>query len=188
MSELIALILEEADENMNKAVSHARSEFATVRTGRASSALVEKLMVDYHGTDVAMQQLASFTVPEANQLVIAPFDKSAIGGIEKAIHDANLGLTPSNDGVVMRLIFPMLTEERRHELVRMVKAMAEESRVGVRNARRAARHDLDGLEKAGDASKDDVLRAEKDLDQMTHDHEAAINAALDQKEQELLEV
>lgn len=188
MSELISVILDEARESMGKAVAHTRSEFGTVRTGRANSAFVERIPVDYYGTEVPLQQLASFTVPESSQLVIAPFDKGAIGAIERAIADANLGLTPSNDGVVIRLTFPMLTEERRKELVRMVKGMAEDGRVAVRNARRSARHDLDQLDKDGEASKDDVTRAEKELDQLTHEYEADINAALDAKEQELLAV
>ena len=188
MSELIDLILADAGDKMDKACAHARSEFATVRTGRASSALVERLSVDYYGSEVPMQQLASFSVPEAQQLLITPFDKGAIGAIEKAIHDANLGVSPSNDGVVLRLSFPPLTEERRKEFVRMVRAMAEDSRIAIRNARRGARQDLEQLDKDGDASKDEVARAEKELDGLTHQHEAVINDALAQKEQELLEV
>lgn len=188
MSELIDIILKDAEERMDKAVAHTRLEFSTVRTGRANSALVERLMVDYYGTEVPLQQLASFSVPEAQQLVISPFDKGAIPAIERAIHDARLGLAPSNDGVVMRLMFPLLTEERRRELVKMVKHMAEEGRVAVRNARRHARHDLEQLDKDGEVSKDDTVRAEKELDQLTHKREGAINDALATKEQELLEV
>ena len=186
--ELIGLVLEDAAEKMVGAVAHARAEFSSVRTGRASPALVEKLPVDYYGTEVPMQQLAGFSVPEARQLVISPFDKDAIAGIEKAIQMADLGLAPSNDGVVLRLTFPPLTEERRKELVRVVRAMAEDGRVSVRNARRASRHDLEALQKDGDASSDDVVRAEKELDRMTHEREAEIDAALTQKEEELLEI
>ncbi len=186
--ELIQLILEEASEKMDGAVTHARAEFSSIRTGRAAPALVEKLPVNYYGTDVPMQQLAGFSVPDARQLVITPFDKEAIGAIEKAIQVADLGLTPSNDGVVLRLTFPPLTEERRKDLVRVVRAMAEDGRVAIRNVRRAGRHDLDDLEKAGDASSDDVARAAKELDRMTHEHEDAIGAALQHKEEELLEV
>jgi ribosome recycling factor len=188
MSELIDLILQDAEERMTKAVAHSRSEFSTVRTGRANSALVERILVDYYGTDVPLLQLASFSVPEAQQLVISPFDKGAIPAIERAIHDARLGLSPSNDGVVMRLMFPLLTEERRRDLVKMVKTMAEDGRIAVRNARRSARHDLEQLDKDGEVSKDDVARAEKELDALTHKREADINDALATKEQELLEV
>jgi ribosome recycling factor len=186
--ELIALILEEADEKMVGAVTHARGEFSSVRTGRASPALVEKINVNYYGSDVPMQQLAGFSVPDARQLVISPFDKESIGAIEKAIQVADLGLTPSNDGVVLRLNFPPLTEERRKELVRVVRSMAEDGRIAVRNVRRSARHDLDTLQKDGDASSDDIARAEKELDRRTHEHEAEIDNAVAHKEQELLEV
>ena len=186
--ELIEVILEETADKMGKAVDHARGEFASVRTGRASPALVEKLPVDYYGTEVPLQQIASFTVPEARQLVISPFDKAAIPAIEKAIQESGLGLTPSNDGVVMRLTFPQLTEERRKELVRVVKSMAEDGRVSVRTLRRSGRHDLEALQKSGDASQDQVARAEKELDRVTHEHEADIDAALGHKEEELLEL
>lgn len=181
--ELIQVILDDASEQMDKAVEHAKHEFASVRTGRASSGLVEKLPVEYYGSEVPMQQLASFSVPDARQLVISPFDKGAIEAIEKAIRMTDLGLTPSSDGVVLRLTFPPLTTERRRDLVRHVKQMAEDGKVSVRNARRSARQDLDELE----VSSDDVQRAQKQLDEMTHAHEARIDEALGQKERELLE-
>ena len=186
--ELIEMIVVEADDRMEKAVAHARHEFATVRTGRPSPALVEKIPVDYYGSEVPLQQLASFSVPEAQLLVISPFDKGSMDAIERAIQLADLGLTPSNDGVVLRLNFPPLTEERRKDLVKVVKGMAEDGRIAVRNARRAARQDLDQLSRDGDASSDDVARAEKQIDQLTHEREDAINEALAHKEQELLEV
>ena len=186
--ELISMILDEAREKMAKAVSHSRSDFAGVRTGRATPVLVEKLVVDYYGSDVPLQQLAGFSVPEARMLVISPYDKSAMGAIEKAIQQSDLGLMPSNDGQVIRLNFPPLTEERRKELVRLVKHMAEEGRVSIRNLRRSGRHDLSALEKDGDISADDLVRAEKELDKLTHEHEAEIDRALQHKEQELLEV
>ncbi|MDQ3569292.1 MAG: ribosome recycling factor [Actinomycetota bacterium] len=173
---------------MAKAVVHARSEFASVRTGRASPALVEKLRVDYYGTEVPLQQLAGFNVPEARLLVITPYDKSAIKGIEKAIQNSDLGINPSNDGQVIRLAFPALTEERRKDLVKLVKHKAEEARVSVRNLRRAARHELESLEKDGDISADDLERAEKELDKIAHDNVAEIDRLVHQKEQELLEV
>ena len=186
--ELIEMIVAEAEERMEKAVAHARHEFGSIRTGRPNPALVEKIAVDYYGSEVPLQQLASFSVPEAQLLVIAPFDKGAMEAIERAIQLADLGLTPSNDGIVLRLNFPPLTEERRRDLVKVVKGMAEEGRVAVRNARRSARQDLEQLSRDGDASSDDVSRAEKQIDQLTHEREDNINAALEHKEQELLEV
>jgi ribosome recycling factor len=186
--EMISMVLDEARERMAKAVSHTRAEFSGVRTGRAAPALVEKLSVDYYGSDVPLQQLAGFTVPEARTLVISPYDKSSLGAIEKAIQQSDLGLTPSNDGVVIRLSFPPLTEERRKELVRLVRHMAEEGRISIRNHRRTGRHDLGALEKDGDISADDLTRSEKDLDKLTHQFEAEVDKALETKEQELLEV
>ncbi len=185
---MIEMILLESEERMDKAVAHARHEFSTIRTGRPSPALVERIPVDYYGSEVPLQQLASFSVPEAQLLVIAPFDKGAMESIEKAIQLADLGLTPSNDGVVLRLNFPPLTEERRKDLVKVVKNMAEDGRIAVRNARRSGRQDLEQLGKDGDASDDDVVRAEKQLDTMTQQSESAINDALAAKEQELMEV
>ena len=185
---MIEMILLESEERMEKAVAHARHEFSTVRTGRPSPALVERIVVDYYGSEVPLQQLASFSVPEAQLLVIAPFDKGAMESIEKAIQLADLGLTPSNDGVVLRLNFPPLTEERRRDLVKVVKNMAEDGRIAVRNARRSGRQDLEQLAKDGDASDDDVARAEKQIDGLTQQSESAINDALAAKEQELMEV
>ena len=188
MSEMTELVLSEAGDRMAKAVAHARHEFGTVRTGRASSALIEKLPVEYYGADVPLQQLASFTVPEARLLVVNPYEKGAMNAIEKAIRNSDLGLNPSNDGVVLRIVFPQLTEQRRKEFVRKVREMAEQAKVGVRNARRDARRELDGLARDGDASEDEVARAEKELDRITHAHEADIDRALEQKEADLLEV
>jgi len=185
---LVDAALELSRERMAKAVVHARSEFASVRTGRASPALVEKLRVDYYGTEVPLQQLAGFNVPDARMLVITPYDKGSIKGIEKAIQNSDLGINPSNDGQVIRLGFPALTEERRKELVKLVKHKAEEARVAIRNLRRAARHELEALEKDGDISKDDLERAEKELDKVVHDNVADIDRLVLQKEQELLEV
>ena len=187
-SEIIDLVLEDADEKMGKAVAHARQEVSTIRTGRAAPALVERLPVEAYGEEMALQQLASFTVPEARQLLITPFDKSNLPAIEKAIQHSDLGLNPSNDGHSIRLSFPQLTEERRKELVKIVRHMAEEGRIAVRNARRDARKELESAEKDGDMSADDLQRAEKDLDKRTHAHEAEIDKALEQKETELLEV
>ena len=188
MSELLDLVLEEAKEKMDKAVVHARSEFATIRTGRANPSLIEKLSVDAYGAEVPLQQVAGFSVPEARTLVVSPFDKALMGAIEKAIRNSDLGLNPSNDGIVIRLSFPQLNEERRRELVKRVKHLAEEGRVAVRNLRRAARHDFEQLVKDGEATEDELARAEKDLDKLTHGHEAEIDQALEHKEKELLEV
>ena len=188
MNELLELVMSEHDDKMRKAVEHAKAEFASVRTGRASSALVEKLPVEYYGSQVALQQLASFSVPEARLLVVSPFDKSSMGAIEKAIRNSDLGLNPSNDGEKIRLSFPQLTSERRKELVKRVKHLSEEGKIAIRNLRRAARHEFDTLVKDGDASEDELKRAEKDLQKLTDAHIAEIDAALEHKERELLEV
>jgi ribosome recycling factor len=185
--EIVGVVMDEATERMARAVAHARAEFASVRTGRASPALVEKIMVDYHGTEVPLQQLAGTSVPEARQLLISPYDKGALGAVERAIQNSNLGLNPSNDGVTIRLSFPPLTQERRKELVKVVRQMAEEGRVAVRGVRRSSRQELEKLEKDGDLTSDDVSRAEKDLDTMTRSHEQQVDEALAAKEKELLE-
>ena len=178
----------EAIEKMEKAVEHTQTQFATVRTGRASPALVERLTVNYYGSDVPLQQLASFQVPEARQLVIKPHDRGTMTAIEKAIRDSDLGVSPSNDGVVIRLNLPPLTEQRRKEYVKVVKNMAEDGRVAVRNIRRDCRKQVEAAEKAHDISVDDLERAEKELDKITHEHVDLIDKALGRKEQELLEV
>jgi len=185
--DLLALVLDDAAEKMDKAVTHTRQEFATVRTGRANSGLVEKLPVEYYGAEVPLQQLANFSVPEARLLVITPFDKGSVNAIEKALRESDLGLNPTNDGNVVRLAFPALTEERRRDLVKLVKHMAEEGKVALRNLRRAARHELEGMEKDGDLREDDLKRAEKELDDMIHAHEAALDGSLADKEKELLD-
>jgi ribosome recycling factor len=180
--------LSDTREKMHKAVEHTLSEFGGVRTGRASPAFVEKLTIDYYGSEVPLQQIAGFTVPEARMLVIQPYDKGAIKAIEKAIQHSDLGVNPSTDGQVIRLSFPPLTAERRKDYVKMVKHMAEEGRVAVRNLRRAARHDLETLEKGHDISSDELERAEKELEKVTHAQIAEIDSALEHKEKELLEV
>ena len=187
-AETVAGILSEAESRMGKAVAHARSEFSSVRTGRASPALVEKLTAHAYGQDLPIQQLAGFQVPEARLLMITPYDRANLGPIEKAIQHSDLGLNPSNDGVTIRLAFPPLTQERRKELVKRVKGMAEDGRLAVRSARREARKNLESLAKSGAISDDDVTRAEKELDRLTHAHEAGIDKSLADKEQELLEV
>jgi ribosome recycling factor len=178
----------DALEKMDKAVQHVQGQFGTVRTGRAAPALVEQLQVEYYGAPVPLQQLAAIQVPEARQLLVKPHDRSAMAAIEKAIRDSDLGVAPNNDGVVIRLNFPALTEERRRDYVKIARNMAEDGRVAVRNIRRDARKTLEGAEKASEISADDLERAEKDLDKMTHDHVERIDQALGRKESELLEV
>jgi ribosome recycling factor len=181
-------VLAEAADKMGKAVSHTQSDFAGIRTGRATPALVEKLKVDYYGTDVPLQQLAGFSVPEARILVISPYDKNSIKAIERAIQNSDLSINPSNDGQVIRLVFPQLTSERRKELVKVVRHKAEDGRVAARNVRREARRELEALERDGEISADDLDRAEKELEKLTHEYVAEIDRMLARKEQELLEV
>jgi ribosome recycling factor len=178
----------EAMEKMDKAVEHTQSQFSTVRTGRATPSLVERITVEYYGTQVPLQQIASISVPEARQLLIKPHDRASLDAVEKAIRDSDLGVAPNNDGISIRLSLPQLTEERRREYVKVVKHMAEDGRIAVRNVRRDARKALEGAEKAGDISADDLERAEKELEKVTHDHVEHIDAALGRKEHELLEV
>jgi len=178
----------DAMEKMGKAVEHVQAQFLGVRTGRANASLVEKLQVEYYGAFVPLQQLASFQVPEARMLVVKPHDRGSIAAIERALQSSDLGLSPSNDGVVIRLNFPALTEERRKEFVKVVKNMAEEGRVTVRNIRRDARKILETAQKDGDISQDDLDRAEKELEQITHTTVEAVDKAFARKEQELLEV
>lgn len=185
---IIDAALEEARDRMTKAVQHTRGELAQVRTGRAAPALVEQLKVEYYGTEVALRELAGFSVPEARLLVISPYDKASIKAIEKAIQQSDVGITPSNDGQVIRLAFPPLTAERRKELVKAVRHKAEDGRVAVRNLRRSARHELEELEREGDITSDELDRAEKGLERLTHDQVAEVDRVLSAKEQELLEI
>ena len=185
---LIEMVLSASRTKMAKGVEHAQAEFATVRTGRASPALFENLKIDYYGAETPLKQLASFSVPEPRMLVISPFDKSSLQAIERAIINSDLGMNPSNDGVIIRLNFPSLTAERRQEFVKMVRHKAEEARIAIRNIRRASRHELEALEKDGDISSDQLERAEKELDRITHEYVEEIDRHLQHKEQELVEV
>lgn len=184
----VAAVLDECRERMSKALEHTRSEFSTIRTGRAAPALVEKLKVDYYGSEVPLQQLAGIQVPEAKLMVITPYDKGALKAIEKAIFNSDLSINPSNDGTVIRLNFPPLTAERRKDLVKVAHHKAEEGRVSIRNVRRMARKDLEALEKDGDISSDELDRAEKDLEHVTHEFVSEIDRVLQHKEEELLAV
>ena len=186
--ELVALAVNDAKEHMAKAVDHAQAEFGAIRTGRATPALVEHLKVDYYGAETELRQIAGFSVPEARLLVVSPYDKGSLSAVEKALQSSDLGITPSNDGSVIRLTFPVPTEQRRKELVKVVKQKAEDGRVTVRNIRRSARHELEAIQKEGDLSGDELERVEKDLDKITHEHVAAIDRLLANKEQELLEI
>jgi ribosome recycling factor len=181
-------VFEDTREKMARAIEHTRGELAAIRTGRAAPALVEKLRVEYYGADTPLQQLAGIQVPEAKVLLITPYDKSSLKAIEKAIQGSDLGVNPNNDGAVIRLTFPPLTEERRRAMVKVAHAKAEDGRVALRNLRRGARKDLEALEKDGDISTDELERAEKDLERVTHEHVAEIDRVLQNKEDELLAV
>ena len=178
----------EAEEKMEKAVSVAKEDFGTIRTGRANPSMFSKIMVDYYGALTPVNQLASFHVADAHMLTLTPYDKSAMAAVEKAIRDSDLGVNPTNDGHVIRVVFPQLTEERRKEFIKVARQKAEEGRVAVRNIRRHAKDGLDRLAKDGEAGEDDVRRAEKHLDDETHKYVAKIDELLKHKEAELLEV
>jgi ribosome recycling factor len=184
----ITTILKDADSKMSKAVEVAKDDFASIRTGRANPALFNKIMVDYYGTYTALSQLASIQVPEARMAVIAPFDKGAMAAIEKAIRESDLGVNPGNDGVVIRINFPQLTEERRKEFIKVAKGKSEDSKVSMRNIRRAAKEAIEKLEKDGHIGKDDLNRGEKELEKITSDHVAKVDELLKHKEVELLEI
>jgi ribosome recycling factor len=185
---VISETLKEAEQKMDKAVAVTREDFAAIRTGRAHPSMFHKINVDYYGSPTPLQQLASFTVPEARVIIISPFDQSAMSAIEKAIRDSDLGVNPTDDGKTIRVVLPELTEDRRKEYIKVAKHKAEEGRVSVRNIRRHAKQSLDRLEKDGEVGKDDVTGAEKRLDGLTKKHVDAIDDLLKHKEAELLEV
>jgi ribosome recycling factor len=178
----------DAEEKMDKAVAVAKDEFAGIRTGRAHPAMFAKITAEYYGTQTPVNQLASFHIPEPRMVVIQPFDKSSLGSIEKAIRNSDLGVNPSNDGAIIRVVFPDLSEERRREYVKVAHRKAEEGRVAIRNIRRHSKDALDKLAKNGDAGEDDVRRAERELDDLTHTYVAQVDELLKHKETELLEV
>lgn len=184
----VATALTEATEKMKKAVSVLKEELAGIRTGRATPALLSRIVVDYYGTHVPINQLASFSVPEPRTLTISPFDKGAISGMERAILASDIGITPSNDGQVIRLNFPPLTEERRKELVKTVHHRGEEARVAVRNVRRHSKEGLEKLEHDHTISEDDLKRAEKELQKLTDQHVGEVDEIVAYKEQELKEI
>jgi len=180
--------LHDADQRMRGAVSVVRDELGGIRTGRANAKILDRISVDYYGTKTPLNQLASFSVPEPRLLVIQPFDKNAMGAMEKAIMQSDLGLTPSNDGNVIRLAFPTLTEERRKELIKIAHERAEEGRVAVRNVRRHAKDTLERLEHEHEISEDDLKRSEKELQRLTDQFVTEVDQALGHKEKELGEV
>jgi ribosome recycling factor len=178
----------EAEEKMEKAVAVAKEEFAGIRTGRAHPAMFAKITAEYYGAQTPVNQLASFHIPEPRMMVIQPFDKSSLGSIEKAIRNSDLGVNPSNDGAIIRVIFPELSEERRREYVKIARHKAEDGRVAIRNIRRHSKDALDKLAKNGEAGEDEVHRAERELDELTHTYVAQVDELLKHKEAELLEV
>jgi ribosome recycling factor len=186
--ELIDELLDDAKGRMAKSVESSRGELATVRTGRASPHLLDRIVVDYYGNPTPLKQLANIAASDARLLTVTPFDKSSVGAIEKAIQESDVGLTPSNDGNVVRLQIPEMTEERRREMVKVVHGVAEEGRIAVRNVRRDIMSDLRELKKEGEAGEDDERRAEAALQKQTDEAIAEIDSLLKGKEEEILEV
>jgi len=187
-SDVVAMVLDETGEKMTKAAEHTSAELSTIRTGRASPSLVEKLKVDYYGAATPLQQIAGIGTPEARLLVISPYDKTSMKAIEKAIQESDLGINPQNDGIVIRLAIPALSEERRKELVKQARHKAEEGRISIRNLRRQARHELEAFEKDGEVGVDEIDRAERGLDKLTAEHVGRVEEMLHQKETDLLQV
>ena len=181
-------VMNDADAKMGKSVEATREEFAAIRAGRANPAMFAKITADYYGTQTPLQQLASFTVPEARIIIISPFDQSAMSAIEKAIRDSDLGVNPTNDGAIIRVVFPQLTEERRKEFIKVAHKKAEDARISIRNIRRRAKEELDRIVKDGEAGEDEVGRAEKELEKVTQRHVGAVDDLVKHKESELLEV
>jgi ribosome recycling factor len=178
----------EAEEKMEKAVAVAKDDFATIRTGRAHPSMFSKITAEYYGTQTPVNQLASFHMPEPRMVVIQPFDKASLGSIEKAIRNSDLGVNPSNDGTIIRVVFPELSEERRKEYIKVARHKAEEGRVSIRNIRRHGKDAIEKLVKNGDAGEDDGRRGEAELDKITHTYVAQVDELLKNKEAELLEV
>jgi ribosome recycling factor len=186
--DLVSGLLDDARERMQKCVDSTRHEFGSVRTGRASPALLDRISVDYYGAVTPLKQLATISAPEARLIAVTPYDKTAMKAIEKAIQESDVGLTPSNDGNIMRLVLPELTEERRRELVKVVRGIAEEGRVAIRNVRRDVMQDLRELKDAGDIGADDEHRSEGELQKVTDTRVSELDELLKAKEEEILEV
>lgn len=188
MSDSVDESLLEAEEKMDKAVEVAKEDFSAIRTGRASAAMFNKLTVDYYGAPTPLQQLASFQTPEARTVLIQPFDKSAMTAIEKALRESDLGVNPSNDGNIIRVILPSLTEERRRDYIKLARAKGEDAKISIRNIRRKAKEEIDKLVKDGDIGEDEGSRGEKELESTTKKYVDVVDDLLKGKESELLEV
>ncbi|MFC5380373.1 ribosome recycling factor [Aquipuribacter nitratireducens] len=178
----------EAEDKMDKAVQVVKEDFAGIRTGRANPGMFSKIMVDYYGAPTPLQQLASFQIPEARIVLVSPYDRSAMGAVERALRDSDLGVNPSNDGNIIRLVLPQLTEERRRDYIKLARSKAEEARVSVRNIRRRAKEEIDRTVRDGEAGEDEGTRAEKELEAVTKRHVELVDELLKGKEAELLEV
>lgn len=188
MSEITNELIADAGERMAKSVEATRGEFGSVRTGRASPALLDRIVVDYYGTQTPLKQLATINVPEARLITVQPYDKASIKAIEKSIMESDVGLTPNNDGAIIRLAVPELNEERRRELVKVVRTIAEEGRVAIRNIRRDTMHDLRELKDSGETGEDDERRAEAELQKLTDARIGELDDALKAKEADIMEV
>ncbi|MGH3713515.1 MAG: ribosome recycling factor [Micromonosporaceae bacterium] len=178
----------EAEEKMEKAIEHAKEDFSTIRTGRANPGMFGRITVDYYGTPTPLPQLASISIPEPRMAIIKPYDASQIGAMEKAIRDSDLGVNPNNEGTMIRIVLPQMTEERRHEMIKVARHKAEDAKVAVRNIRRKSMEELHRVQKDGEAGEDEVRRAEKELEDVTHRYVAHADEILKHKEAELLEV
>jgi ribosome recycling factor len=185
---VIADTLREAEDKMTKAIEVVKEDFASIRAGRATPAMFSKIHAEYYGSPTPLQQLASFQVPEARTVLVTPYDKGATSAIEKALRDSDLGVNPTNDGIVIRVVLPALTEERRREYIKLARTKAEEARVSLRNIRRRAKEELDRIARDGEAGEDEVARAEKELEASTRRHVDTVDEHLKAKESELIEV
>ncbi len=185
---MIEEILFEAEEKMERAVEHAKEEFSAIRTGRATPAMFSKIIIDYYGAPTPLPQMASIGIPEPRMVIVKPYDASQLHAMEKAIRDSDLGVNPNNEGHQLRINLPQMTEERRREMIKVARHKAEEGRVAIRNVRRKAKEELDRIIKDGDAGEDEVRRAEKELDDVTHRYVAHVDELVKHKESELLEV
>jgi len=178
----------EAEEKMDRAIVFAKEEFATIRTGRATAAMFAKVMIDYYGTPTPLPQMASIATPEPRMAIIKPYDNSQLHAMEKAIRDSDLGVNPNNEGTQLRIVLPQMTEERRRDMIKVARHKGEEAKVAIRNIRRKAKEELERLIKDGDAGEDEVRRAEKELEDLTHKYVANVDEIVKHKEVELLEV
>ncbi|MGW5052203.1 ribosome recycling factor [Actinokineospora sp. NPDC004072] len=185
---MIEETLFDAEEKMEKAVTVAKDELSTIRTGRATPAMFSRIHLDYYGSPTPLNQVASISIPEARMAVVKPFEPNQLNAVEKAIRDSDLGVNPSNDGTIIRVVFPQLSEERRREMVKLAKSKGEDAKISIRNVRRKAKEELDRLVKDGESGEDDVVRAEKELQNLTDKYVHSVDELVKHKETELLEV